>query len=105
MGHRTAHRKRRATQHGDTLRRLLSLPARRNARWPFVAAVMAGTTGLYLQVLLTAPPMPPGNAPAPESSSIGQPSHRASGRTPDALPPVSTRPGVGASSLQWGAPI
>ncbi|MDH6118888.1 hypothetical protein [Kitasatospora sp. GAS204B] len=60
----------RSRRTGSLLHHLLSKPARRNVRWRFIATVMVVTTGLYLQVMLTAPPMPPSKAPVPGSSSV-----------------------------------
>ena len=71
MSRRRATRRRGASrQSGDRLPYLLSLPARRNIRWPFIATVMFAAMGLYLLTLLAAPPMPPSKAPTPGSSSI-----------------------------------
>jgi hypothetical protein len=50
---------------GGVLAGLLALPARLGVRWPVIAAVVLAAAGLYLHVLLTAPPMPPGQLPAP----------------------------------------
>ncbi|MFB7663635.1 hypothetical protein ACFC1R_06730 [Kitasatospora sp. NPDC056138] len=70
MSRRASRRRRRFPRRtGSLLPWLLSLPARGNVRWPFIATVMVVATGLYLQVMLTASPMPPGRAPAPGSSS------------------------------------
>ena len=43
---------------------VLSLPARMHLRWLVILAVFAGAMGLYAHVLLSAPPMPPSQAPA-----------------------------------------
>ncbi|MFI9275939.1 hypothetical protein ACIGXM_35380 [Kitasatospora sp. NPDC052896] len=42
---------------------LLGLPARLHVRWLLIATVMTLAMGAYLHVLLTAPPMPPEQAP------------------------------------------
>lgn len=43
---------------------VLSVPARLHLRWLVILAVFAGVMGLYAHVLLSAPPMPPSQAPA-----------------------------------------
>ncbi|GAA1228373.1 hypothetical protein GCM10009665_18500 [Kitasatospora nipponensis] len=48
----------------------LSLPARLGIRWPFIAVVMLATMGAYLHLLLTAPPMPPGQVPASDTAVV-----------------------------------
>ncbi|MFF7633150.1 hypothetical protein ACFZB9_08370 [Kitasatospora sp. NPDC008050] len=69
MSRRAAPRRRRAAAraitraHGGELHRLLSLPARRNMRWPVIVGLVLASGSLYAQVLLTAAPMPPSKAP------------------------------------------
>ncbi|GAA1220771.1 hypothetical protein GCM10009665_08610 [Kitasatospora nipponensis] len=65
----TRRRQNSARRQGDRLPYLLGMPARGNIRWPFIVTVMVAATGLYVLALLTAPPMPPGQAPTPGSSS------------------------------------
>ncbi|MGF1428018.1 hypothetical protein [Kitasatospora sp. LaBMicrA B282] len=71
MTRRAAPRRRRAAARpgGSELHRLLSLPARRNLRWPVIAGLVLASGGLYAQVLLTAAPMPPSQAPLPAAGS------------------------------------
>ncbi|MFE0463291.1 hypothetical protein ACFW1A_28975, partial [Kitasatospora sp. NPDC058965] len=52
------------------LTELLALPARFGVRWPVIATVVLAAGGLYLHVLLTAPPMPPGRLPAPAGGGV-----------------------------------
>ncbi|MDH6114658.1 hypothetical protein P3T36_001010 [Kitasatospora sp. MAP12-15] len=66
----TRRRQNSSRQSGDRLPYLLSLPARKNIRWRFIATVMVATMGLYLLTMLAAPPMPPSKAPTPGSSSV-----------------------------------
>ncbi|GAB2713487.1 hypothetical protein [Kitasatospora kifunensis] len=75
MSRRAAPRRRRAANRsanrtpGSELHRLLSLPARRNLRWPVIVGLVTACGGLYAQVLLTAPPMPPSKAPVPAAGT------------------------------------
>ncbi|PYC79532.1 hypothetical protein C7C46_14335 [Streptomyces tateyamensis] len=55
---------------GSLLAGLLSLPARLGVRWPVITCVLFAAAGLYLHVLLTAPPLPPGQPPVPAGSGI-----------------------------------
>lgn len=70
MSRRAAPRRRRAATRtrGGELHRLLSLPARRNVRWPVIVGLVMASGGLYAQVLLTATPMPPSKAPVPATA-------------------------------------
>jgi hypothetical protein len=52
--------------YGGPLPWLLSLPARLHLRWVLILAVMVVAMGAYGRTLATAPPMPPGKAPAVE---------------------------------------
>ncbi|MDH6127470.1 hypothetical protein [Kitasatospora sp. GP82] len=71
MSRRASRRRRNSSRKsGGQLPHLLSLPARRNVRWRFIATVMVVATGLYLLAMLAAPPMPPSKAPTPGDSSV-----------------------------------
>lgn len=65
MSRRRSHRARRAPRpsYAGPLQWLLGLPARLHVRWLLIATVMTVAMGVYLNVLLTAPPMPPGQVP------------------------------------------
>lgn len=49
---------------GGLIAWVLSLPARMHLRWLVILAVLAGVMGLYAHTLVSAPPMPPSQAPA-----------------------------------------
>ena len=65
---RRANRRRRSRRlpSGGPLPWLLSLPARLRVRGALIFTVMLVAMGAYGQTLLTAPPMPPSEAPAAE---------------------------------------
>ncbi|MDI2129468.1 hypothetical protein [Yinghuangia seranimata] len=66
MSHAVHNRRRRSARVFTTgpVSRLLSLPARLHLRWLVILVVTAVVMGFYISILVTAPPMPPGKAPA-----------------------------------------
>ncbi|WP_055587362.1 hypothetical protein [Peterkaempfera griseoplana] len=61
--------------YGGLLPWLLSLPARLRVRGLLILAVMLVAMGAYGRAMVTAPPMPPGKAPAVEQTA-GTPAAR-----------------------------
>jgi len=57
-------RRSRRAPSGGLLAWTLSLPARLHVRWLVILLVTAAAMGAYGRVLVTAPPMPPSQAPA-----------------------------------------
>lgn len=84
---------------GGLLSWALALPARLHLRWLVILVVTAAAMGAYGHVLLTAAPMPPGQAPAagtaPPASTPAASRAGAHAGTPARTPTATRTPEVG----------